>query len=102
MQQILNITQVRNTLSDVVGQVARTKNSVVIVRDSMPEAVLVPYDTFLKDAADEEKLWSLRFDRVLVQGKRAFAGWAKKRGINVKKLTEEAAYDLIANPQGRG
>lgn len=97
MQQILNITQVRNTLSDVVGEVARTKNSVVIVRDSMPEAVIVPYVTFLKDARDEERLWSLRFDRVLANGKRAFAGWAKKQGVHTKKMTEEAAYELIAN-----
>ncbi|MDP1722602.1 MAG: type II toxin-antitoxin system Phd/YefM family antitoxin [Candidatus Gottesmanbacteria bacterium] len=95
MQQILNITQVRNTLSDVVMRVAQTKNPVVIVRDSMPAAVIVSYDTFLKDAEDEAKLWSLKFDRVLSQGKQAFALWGKKRGINVKKLTEEEAYEFI-------
>ncbi len=100
MQQILNITQVRNSLSEVVGGVARTKKPVVIIRDSMPEAVLVSYDTFLKDAGDEERLWSMRFDHVLASGKRAFTQWAKKRGLDPKKMTEEEAYGLIANPQG--
>lgn len=101
MQQILNITQVRNTLSDVVMQVAQTKNPVVIVRDSMPEAVLVPYATFLKDARDEETLWSLRFDRVVSSGKRAFTLWRKKNKMYPKKMTEEQAYGLIAKSQGR-
>ncbi len=82
-------------------RVAQTKNPVVIVRDSMPEAVLVPYTTFLKDSRDEETLWSMRFDRAVTNGKRAFAQWLKKNKMNPKKMTEEHVYGLIATSQGR-
>ncbi len=44
MQQIINITHARNNLSSLVKQVVKTKESVVIVQDSTPSVVIVPYE----------------------------------------------------------
>ena len=95
MQQIMNITQARNTLSQLVSDVAKNKKSVVIIRDSMPEAVLVSYDEFVSTDNEKQDLWALRFDRMLRKGKQAFAVWAKKNKIAVNLLSEEDAYKII-------
>jgi len=95
MQQIVNITQARNDLSNLVSTVAKNNKPVVIVRDSMPEAVLVPYIEYMQSGADKEKLWKLQFEKLLKEGKKAFRAWAKKRNIDVDKLTEEEVYELI-------
>lgn len=95
MQQISNITQVRNNLSNFVSQVAREKKSVIIIRDSMPEAVLVPYEDYLKEEREKELLWQTRFDNLLKTGKKAFKTWAGKNKINLKKLKEEKMYEIV-------
>lgn len=95
MQQIMNITHARNNLSEVVSSVARDKKNVVIIRDSKPEAVLVPYQEFVKTETDKERLWKLEFEKLQREGKKAFRAWARKKGIDVDKLTEEEVYDLI-------
>lgn len=91
MQQMVNITQARNGLSDLVSQVAATLNPVVIVRDSKPEAVLVPYSTVLR----EQELWRQKWEELLAAGKKVGKSWAKKRKINTERLSEEELYDLV-------
>jgi prevent-host-death family protein len=95
MQQILNITRARNDLSNIISKVAREKRKVVIVRDSMPEAVLVPYDEYVKEQNEKEKLWQLRFERLLSQGKKSLKKWAKKNKVDMGKLSEEKMYELV-------
>lgn len=96
MTQIVNITQARNEISALVSTVSQQKKSVVIVRDSKPEAVLIPYDTFLRGQEEQEKEWDTRFERLLKEGKKTFKKWAKQQGISPDTLKEEDVYDLIA------
>jgi len=95
MQQIVNITQVRNNLGSMVSSVVKDKKNVIIIRDSKPEAVLIPYQEFVKTETDKERLWKLEFEKLQREGKKAFRAWARKKGIDVDKLTEEEVYDLI-------
>lgn len=95
MQQILNITQARNNLSSIVSGVAREKRKVVIVRDSMPEAVLIPYEEYIKEQNDIDRLWQLRFERLLQKGKKSFKKWAKKNKVDIKRLSEEKMYEIV-------
>lgn len=95
MQQIMNITDVRKNLSSIVASLAMNDASVVIVRDSKPEAVLFPYDRLLGDIKEKEELWKFRFERLLKAGKKAGSGWAKKKGINLRKTSEEEKYALV-------
>ncbi|MBI2310160.1 type II toxin-antitoxin system Phd/YefM family antitoxin [Candidatus Collierbacteria bacterium] len=95
MQQIVSITDARNNLSRLVADVSQQDTSVVIVRDSVPEAVLLSYRRILETEQAKEKMWRLRFDRMMAAGKKVGRRWAKKRGINLDKLTEEKAYELV-------
>lgn len=95
MVQIYNITQVRNQLGFLVGQVAREKKKVVIIRDSLPEAVLIPYTEFTRQEEEKKKILKKKFDKVLKKGKEFGRKWAKNRGIDLKSLSEEELYELI-------
>ncbi len=95
MQQIINITQARNNLSKIVSSVASKRKKVVIVRDSLPEVVLIPYRDYLVGEEKKEKMWKLRFEQLLKKGKKEFKKWAKKKKINLKKLSEEKVYEII-------
>ncbi|MEK7111167.1 MAG: type II toxin-antitoxin system Phd/YefM family antitoxin [Patescibacteria group bacterium] len=95
MQQIVNITAARQQLSQLVAAAAQQGTEVIIVRDSIPEAVLMPYSRILKQEKDKDILWSLRFDRLLARGKQAGKLWAKKNKINLKTISEDKLYDLV-------
>ena len=95
MIQIMNITDVRNNLGMLVKDVAQKDKTVVIIRDSLPEAVLIPYEKYAQDEDEKENIWQLRFERLLREGKKAGLTWAKKNKINLRKLSEEEKYDLI-------
>lgn len=95
MQQIINITAARQQLSRLVADAAQQGTEVIIVRDSIPEAVLMPYNQILKQKRDRDILWNLRFNRLLTRGKLAGKLWAKRNKINLKTISEEKLYDLV-------
>lgn len=95
MQQIVSITDARNNLSQLVSSVAKKQQSVTIVRDSEPEAVLIPYTKLLEDERKSQKLWKLEWQRLMREGKKAGKRWAKKNNIDLKKISEEELYALI-------
>lgn len=95
MQQIISITDARKQLSQLVATTAQQGTEVVIVRDSVPEAVLVPYDRIIKQEAEKDKLWKLRFDRLLARGKQAGKLWVKKNKVDLKTISEDKLYDLV-------
>lgn len=87
----MNITDVRKNLSDVVRNVARTANQVIIVRDSNPEAVLIPYSLAQKNDAKWKKGW----EKMLEEGKKVGQKWARKNRVDVASMSEEEIYDLV-------
>lgn len=82
-------------MSQLVAATAQQGTEVIIVRDSVPEAVLVPYSQILKQESERNKLWGLRFDRLLARGKQTGKLWAKKNKINLKSVSEDKLYELV-------
>lgn len=95
MQQIISITDARNNLSQLVKDVADQNKTVVIVRDSMPEAALVPYVKILKEEEKKEKLLKVAWVKLLKEGRKIGKDWAKKNKIDLKKMSESELYDFI-------
>lgn len=95
MQQIVSITDARNNLSQLVASVAKKQQSVTIVRDSEPEAVLVPYIKLLDDEKRSQELWRFEWQRLMREGRKAGKRWAKKNNIDLKKTSEEELYELV-------
>lgn len=95
MQQIISITDARNNLSQLVKDVANQNKTVVIIRDSMPEAALVPYAKILKEEEEKEKLLKVAWTKLFKEGKKAGKNWAKKNKIDLKNMSESELYDII-------
>lgn len=95
MQQIINITQVRNNLSRLVKEVSREDKTVVIIRDSQPEAAIIPYSRVKIMDAEIDKKRKQQFSKVFSAIRKQGRAWLKKKGVNWKKMTEEEFYDFI-------
>lgn len=93
MEQIVSISQARQNLAALVKGVAKTGRRVVIVRQSFPEAALVPYQEILEKEKEVAKLWDLRFEKSLQETRQLFKRYLKKRGA--ASLTETQVYDLL-------
>lgn len=52
MLQIVNISNVRNNLANIVKQIRETKNPVVVIQDSTPVVVISAYEEDIKDNSD--------------------------------------------------
>ena len=89
MQQIVSISDARKNLSQLVAQVSEQDLTVVIVRDSLPEAVLVPYQRVWDEEKIQNVLWTQKWNELLNSGKRRGEKWTNK------KLTEQQAYALV-------
>ncbi|KKU88490.1 MAG: hypothetical protein UY16_C0006G0005 [Candidatus Gottesmanbacteria bacterium GW2011_GWA2_47_9] len=95
MQQFVSVTEARARLKELMDIVKTGKTRVVLVRESKPEVALVRYDDIVRQEELSEEAWQKRWDEALKEGKEAGRRWAKERGIDLKKVTEQEFYDLI-------
>lgn len=50
----------------------------------------------MKQNKDKLIIWQKDFDMLLKLGKKIGKAWAVKRGIDLRKLSEEEKYNLVA------
>ena len=94
---LISATYARNNFSRLLDEVIGKGKRFVLIRDSQPQAALVPYE----EIAPKEQEWQAEFQRLALKTRPYFASWLKKQKIKSKKLTEEAAYDLVNQAAGR-
>ncbi len=86
MQKVIGVTELQRKFRAVFDEVARKGIPYVLTRGSRPEAVLIPYETFLHYQELEEKEVLARFDRLL----------ARMAEQNAARSDEEVAADVEA------
>ncbi len=86
MQKVIGVTELQRRFRAVFDEVAKQGVFYVLTRGSRPEAVLIPYDTFLRYQELEEKDVLARFDRLL----------ARMAERNTDRTDEEVAADVEA------
>ncbi len=86
MQKVIGVTELQRRFRAVLDEVAKQGVFYVLTRGSRPEAVLIPYETFLRYQALEEKEVLARLDRLL----------ARLAEQNVARSDEEVAADVEA------
>ncbi len=95
MQQIVCITDARNNLSELYNKVKAEGVQIVIVRDSEPGAMIVPYVKALQDEEVKRKLLEFQWESFLKEMKKVGKRFLKEKGLKRSNLTEEQLYDLI-------
>lgn len=84
MNKVVGVTTLQRNFRAIFDEVARDKIPYVLTRGSRPEAVLIPYDEYLRFQQLREQEVLERFDRLL----------AKMAEVNAQWSEEEVARDL--------
>lgn len=93
---IINVTQARNQLSQLVDDVAKKKEKFILIRESRPQAVLIPWPEYLL----QEEKWREQVRLLMGKGKEKFKVWLKKNRKTQPK-SERDVYKIIAQATGR-
>jgi len=96
MPNLINLTQARNNLSKVIDEVAFKKKLYILIRDSIPQAVIIPYDQYQK----EEEEWQDEFEKAIKEARKQFKKYLERKKIPYPE-TEEEMYELVNKATGR-
>lgn len=96
MFNAINITQARQNLSRLIDEIVATQQPKILIRESRPEAVIVPYEQY----AQAESNWTREFDKSVTKARKSFRKFLVKRKIPYPK-TEEDMYGLVDKISGR-
>jgi len=84
MDRIIGVTELQRRFRSVFDEVAKKRTAYVLTRGSRPEAVLIPYDDYLRYQTMTEADVFERFDRVM----------DKMRLVNAGRSEEEVQADI--------
>jgi prevent-host-death family protein len=77
MQKIIGVTELQRRFRSVFDEVAHKHIPYVLTRGSRPEAVLIPYEEFLRFQALQEEEVLARFDRLAARMARQNAAYSE-------------------------
>ena len=86
MQEIIGVTELQRKFRSFFDDVVRKRTPLVLTRGSRPEAVLIPYEDYLRYQQMQEAEALARFDRV----------WQRLAEANAAYGEEEIATDIAA------
>jgi prevent-host-death family protein len=90
LQQIIGVTELQRKFRSFFEGVVRKRTALVLTRGSRPEAVLIPYEDYLRFQQMQESEVLARFDKV----------WDRLAEINASISDDELAADIKAARQG--
>ncbi|MFC1790064.1 type II toxin-antitoxin system Phd/YefM family antitoxin [Patescibacteria group bacterium] len=94
---LISATYARNNLSRLLDDVVQKGKQFVLLRDSQPQAVLIPY----QDLLAKKEAWQEEFTRLAKKTRPSFKKWLAKKGLSINKLSEEKVYELVNQAAGR-
>ena len=84
MQQIVGVTELQRRFRKFFDQVARKGTPIILTRGSRPEAVLIPYEDYLRFQQMQEQEVLARFDKV----------WGRLERLNRTYSEDEILADI--------
>ena len=90
MQEIVGVTELQRRFRSFFDQVVQKNMPLVLTRGSRPEAVMIPYQDYLRFQQMQESEVLARFDRV----------WEKLGELNAEYSDDEIAADIRTARKG--
>ncbi|MFH2102594.1 MAG: type II toxin-antitoxin system Phd/YefM family antitoxin [Chloroflexota bacterium] len=84
MQQIIGVTELQRRFKSFFDEVVRKRVPLVLTRGSRPEAVLIPYDDYLRFQQLQESEVLARFDQI----------WNRLAELNADFSDDEISEDI--------
>lgn len=97
MQNLINITEARSNLSQLIEDVFKRNKTYIVIRASKPQAVIIPYQDFEEQ---KKKRWQDKLDELMKEGRKTFSKYLKENNIKPPK-NEEEVYEIIDKVAGR-
>ena len=91
MQKIIGVTELQRSFRAVLDEVGQRPVPYILTRGSRPEAVIIPYDDFVRFQELQEQAALARFDRLL----------NRMATENAQYSEEEVAADVEAARSGK-
>ena len=79
MQQIIGVTELQRKFRSYFDDVVRKRTPLILTRGSRPEAVLIPYEDYLRFQQMQESEVLARFNRVWDRKEKVIAGRGCRR-----------------------
>ena len=95
MMQLISLTQARSNLSKLVTEVVKERKKYVLIRGSVPQAVIIPWEEF---KAGEEK-WQEGMRGLMDKGRGTFRKWLKANKMKWPR-SEDEVYKVIDQMAG--
>ena len=80
----------------MIEDVAVRKKAYILIRNSIPQAVLIPYDRYQQ----EEEKWDDEFEGAMKTARKQFKTYLQKNKIPYPK-TEKDMYEFVNKTTGR-
>jgi prevent-host-death family protein len=90
MQEIVGVTELQRRFRSFFDQVVQKNTPLILTRGSRPEAVMIPYQDYLRFQQIQESEVLARFDRV----------WEKLGELNAEYSDDEIAADIRTARKG--
>jgi prevent-host-death family protein len=90
MQKIIGVTELQRGFRSFFEEVVRKRTPLVLTRGSRPEAVLIPYDDYLRFQQMQESEVLARFDQA----------WKRLAEVNAAYSLDEIAADVESARKG--
>ena len=90
MQKIIGVTELQRQFRSFFEEVVRKRTPLVLTRGSRPEAVLIPYDEYLRYQQLQEAEVLARFDQA----------WKRLAEVNAEYSADEVAADIESARKG--
>ena len=90
MQQIIGVTELQRRFRSFFDEVVRKRTPLILTRGSRPEAVLIPYEDYLRYQQMQEVEVLARFDKV----------WQRIAEANAAYGEDEISSDIQAARKG--
>ncbi|MCL5998117.1 MAG: type II toxin-antitoxin system Phd/YefM family antitoxin [Chloroflexi bacterium] len=84
MNKIVGVTELQRNFKQVFDEVTKGKSAHILTRKSRPEAVLLPYEEYLRLTQLSDSEVTTRFNRIL----------ARMRAVNAPYSDQEIESDL--------
>jgi len=93
--KFIGITDLRIKTKEIFDLVKNKRLPVIVMRESTPEAVIIPFSEF--DALQEGKrmIWNKRLDELSLQTKPFVAKWLQKKGYKSEKVSGDQLLEIL-------
>lgn len=95
MPKFIGITELRAKTRDVFDMVKNQEQVVVVMRESKPEAIIIPYKEFEVLLAEKRRLWNKRLDELAEMAKPYMKKWLKRKGFIPQKVTGDKLVEIL-------